>query len=226
MTGYYSEKLSAERLKRCYEIAPARVRQYLIAEAEYVRSKVQEGDRLLELGCGYGRLLPGLSKPAQLVVGIDNSLASLMYGFESLALPTNCMLACANAQRLPFADNIYDIVVCVQNGISAFHIEPRGLISESLRACKPGGMALFSTYSDKLWNDRLRWFEMQAAEGLLGEIDYDKTGNGKIVCKDGFTATTITAGQFQGLTVGLDADVQLIEVDESSLFCEITKRCG
>jgi hypothetical protein len=35
MTGdqeYYSEKLSAERLKKCYDIAPSRVRQYLDAE--------------------------------------------------------------------------------------------------------------------------------------------------------------------------------------------------
>ena len=32
MKGYYSECLSAERLQRCYEIAPPRVKQYLAAD--------------------------------------------------------------------------------------------------------------------------------------------------------------------------------------------------
>jgi 2-polyprenyl-6-hydroxyphenyl methylase/3-demethylubiquinone-9 3-methyltransferase len=56
---------------------------------------------------------------------------------------------------------------------------------------------------------------------LLGEIDYDRTGEGRIVCKDGFTATTLTQEDFQELTSGLNANIRIQEVDESSLFCEI-----
>lgn len=43
-----------------------------------------------------------------------------------------------------------------------------------------------------------------------------------IACKDGFTATTVSPGDFRILTCDLDAQVDLIEVDDSSLFCEIT----
>jgi len=63
---------------------------------------------------------------------------------------------------------------------------------------------------------------VQADEGLLGEIDFEKTGNGVIICKDGFKATTVGPEGFRELTSGLGVDIKIVEVDNSSLFCEIT----
>jgi len=45
--------------------------------------------------------------------------------------------------------------------------------------------SVFSTYAAEFWSERLRWFELQAAAGLVGEIDYEKTKDGVVVCKDG-----------------------------------------
>lgn len=53
------------------------------------------------------------------------------------------------------------------------------------------------------------------------EIDYEKTQSGIIICKDGFKATTVQAHQFLSLTRDFDADIEIVEVDESSMFCEI-----
>ena len=221
MTNYYSDTLSAQRLKQVYDIAPTRVRQYLGAEVEHVLRHITHGDRVLELGCGYGRIIPEISKKAGKIIGIDTSLSSLLLGKEVLSNIQNCQLACMNAVQLAFPNHVFDTVVCIQNGISAFHVGQKELIRESLRVTKPGGIALFSSYSDKFWEDRLEWFRLQSEAGLLGEIDYEKTGNGEIVCKDGFTATTVGSEKFRRLTKGLKADIRIVEVDESSLFCEI-----
>ena len=64
MSGYYSQKLSAVRLKQVYDIAPPRVRQYLDAEVNHVLEKMHPGDLVIELGCGYGRILPKLAEKA------------------------------------------------------------------------------------------------------------------------------------------------------------------
>lgn len=218
---YYKEKLAALRLKQVYDIAPERVRQYLKAEVDHVMDKIKPGDLVLELGCGYGRIIPSLVKKAGFVVGIDNSLDSLRMGREFLADINNCCLLLTDAARPAFQNGVFDVVVCIQNGISAFHVDRAALIRESIRICKPGGIILFSSYSDRFWEERLKWFHMQEDAGLLGEIDKEKTGNGVIVCKDGFTATTIGREQFQELTAGSDVNTRIIEVDESSLFCEI-----
>ena len=69
MDSYYSEKLSAERLKLCYDIAPPSVQRYLIAEITHVRERINPKDHILELGCGYGRVLNELLSNAALLVG-------------------------------------------------------------------------------------------------------------------------------------------------------------
>ncbi len=223
MNDYYNDKLSAERLKRCYEIAPPRVRQYLKAELEYATQLVPAGCSLLELGCGCGRVLAPLARAAGLTVGIDTSPASLRLAAESMGQPARCYLACMNAVSLGFRAATFDIVVCIQNGISAFQVDMWQLLEESLRVLKPGGLALFSTYAAGFWDHRLEWFRLQAEEGLLGEIDYQRTGHGRIVCKDGFTATTVTPAQFRNLSLGLRAEAELAEVDGSSLFLLLKK---
>ena len=221
MSSYYEDKLSVERLKQCYEIASPRVQQYLNAEIAQVLEKIHPGDIVLELGCGYGRILPTLAQRARTVIGIDTSLASLVLASEVLNYISNCHLMNMNAVQLAFKDRVFDYVVCIQNGISAFHVDQKALVRESVRVTKHGGRVLFSSYSDKFWEERLKWFEMQSEAGLLGEIDYERTRNGIIVCKDGFTATTVKPDEFLALTEELNLHAQIAEVDESSVFCEI-----
>jgi 2-polyprenyl-6-hydroxyphenyl methylase/3-demethylubiquinone-9 3-methyltransferase len=222
--GYYDESLSGERLRRVYEIAPARVKQYLEAEVHHVMGATKASDTVLDMGCGYGRIMPRLAGRVRLAVGIDTSPGSLLLARRETAGIPNCLLVLMDASRMAFRGSIFDVVVCIQNGISAFHVDQRDLIVESLRVTKPGGVILFSTYSDRFWSDRLQWFRLQADAGLLGEIDDDRTGAGVIICKDGFTATTVGPGRFMELTRGLDVDVRVVEVDQSSIFYEVVRR--
>jgi 2-polyprenyl-6-hydroxyphenyl methylase/3-demethylubiquinone-9 3-methyltransferase len=191
-----------------------------------VLERIHEGDLVLELGCGYGRNLPKLAGAAQWVIGIDTSLATLKLAKKDFRALSKCLLAGMDAVRLGFQEQVFDCVVCIQNGISAFHVDQRALIDESIRVTKPNGIVLFSTYSDKFWNHRLQWFELQSEAGLLGEIDYEKTKDGVIVCKDGFKATTVRCEDFLALTAHINADVRIVEVDESSLFCKILLGAG
>jgi 2-polyprenyl-6-hydroxyphenyl methylase/3-demethylubiquinone-9 3-methyltransferase len=221
MSDYYSEKLSAERLMRVYELAPPEVQRYLAAEIEFVRQRIHRSDRVLELGCGYGRVLKELAPCAAAAVGIDTSFASLQMGRGFLNGCDNCSLLQMNAVAPGFKSRQFDIVVCIQNGISAFHVDQPDLISQAVAVTRPGGRVLFSSYSDRFWPYRLEWFRIQAAHGLLGEIDENATANGVIVCKDGFRATTVGPAEFKAMTATLKLSADIAEVAESAVFCEI-----
>ncbi|MFH2107590.1 MAG: class I SAM-dependent methyltransferase [Chrysiogenia bacterium] len=223
MEDYYAERLAAEKLRRCYEIAPPRIRQYLRAELDFALEFFHAGDSILDLGCGYGRTLPELAARAGSVTAIDNAPASIALARKTVENFANVEVREMDAGALQFADDTFSVVLCLQNGISAFHRDPATLLREALRVCRPKGTALFSTYTEKFWPQRLVWFELQAEAGLLGEIDWQRTGNGFIACKDGFTATTFTPDQFHSLASGLAADLTLNEVDGSSLFCILRK---
>lgn len=221
MMGYYREFLSADRLRRAYEIAPPRVKRYLEEEVRHVLSRLRPTDRVLELGCGYGRVLAGIAAKARCAVGIDTSIGSLILARRELGGTLRFRLLVMDAAHLGFGSGVFDHVVCVQNGISAFHLDQRQLIGEAIRVTRPGGTVLFSSYADAFWEDRLAWFRLQAEEGLIGEIDEERTGNGEIVCWDGFTATTIGPDRFGELTAAVGAVARIEEVDGSSIFCEI-----
>lgn len=220
MGGYYSQKLSGERLRLCYEIAPLRVKQYLEAEIAFVLDKIKPTDFVLELGCGYGRVCERLAANAGTVVGIDTSYESLSLASELFCRSPRCYLAMMDAVELGFRDRSFDAVVCIQNGISAFRVDQRKLVEEAMRVTRPGGTVLFSSYSERFWEDRLRWFRIQAERKLVGEIDEGATGDGVIVCKDGFKATTIKPEDFLRLIEGLVAKPVITEVDNSSIFFE------
>ena len=221
MTDYYSENLSGERLRKVYACAPPRVQQYLRAEIDFVLEHISEGDAVLELGCGYGRALEPVAQKAGLVYGIDTSFESLKMAAEKFKDVDRVYLAQTDAAAMGLADKRFDLVFCIQNGISAFHADPFELLCESIRVTKKGGMILFSSYSARFWPDRLDWFLIQAELGLVGELDPDKTAEGVIVCKDGFSAGTFNQLKFIQLMSHFNYPFQIQEIDQSSLFCRI-----
>jgi SAM-dependent methyltransferase len=222
MTSYYSKSLAGKRLERCYQVASPCVQRYLEAEIQYVLSRLRPEDAVLELGCGYGRAAFRLAEVAKRVVGIDSAEESLALARE-LADPARCDFLNMDAIDLEFADGQFDAVICIQNGICAFRVDQEALLREALRVLCQGGVALFSTYAERFWPHRLAWFEAQAAEGLVGPIDHDASGDGVIVCEDGFRAGQWSRAQMQSLCATLGVEAEITEVDGSSLFCEILK---
>jgi 2-polyprenyl-6-hydroxyphenyl methylase/3-demethylubiquinone-9 3-methyltransferase len=221
---YYRERLSADRLLKCYEIAPPRIRQYLNAEIQFVISSIHGASLVLELGCGYGRVMKKVSKFVSRISGNDISK-------ESLELARSYMEGCQNyavfmmdACQMAFRSCTFDAVFCVQNGISAFGVNMKRLIVESIRVTKDNGVILFSSYSPKIWEARLEWFRKQSQFGLIGQIDEEETRDGIVACKDGFKATTVSDDQFAQLFAEFGLKTSIIEVDESSIFCKVIKR--
>jgi SAM-dependent methyltransferase len=221
MHGYYEDKLAAERLRTVYDLAPPRTRAYLEAEIEFVLERVAPGTSALELGCGYGRVLARLADRARFAVGIDTSIPSLRMARTYAGGAGSVALVAMDAASMAFADRSFDVTVCIQNGVSAFHVDRERLFAEAVRVTRSGGAVLFSSYAESFWNDRMEWFEIQAAHGLIGPIDHGATGNGVIVCTDGFRATTVSADEFRALAARVGLTPSITEVGRSSLFCEV-----
>ncbi len=221
--NYYKENLSARKLKECYDIAPPRIKQYLDAEVQYIISRLNNSYKVLELGCGYGRVIFQLAPFADTLVGIDISPENIAYAEELHKESFNCESFVMDATDLVFPDNEFDVVICNQNGICAFNVDQVKLVREALRVTRKGGLVIFSSYSDKIWPHRLEWFKAQSAAGLLGELDLKESRNGIIVCKDGFRAGSMNRQRFADLCNQLGVDYKIAEIDESCIFCEIIK---
>jgi 2-polyprenyl-6-hydroxyphenyl methylase/3-demethylubiquinone-9 3-methyltransferase len=224
MGSYYEDRLYGSKLKQVYDLASPRICQYLDSEVCYVIEQVQGASRVLELGCGYGRVLKEVAPHVARMAGIDISRASLELATSYLRAVRNCDLVRMDASQLAFRDDTFDAVICIQNGISAFGRNRHELVAEAVRVAKEGGGILFSSYSPRIWTDRLDWFRAQSRAGLLGEIDESRTGAGTIVCKDGFQARTVGGDEFRALFAGLGLAATIREVDGSSVFARVVKK--
>jgi SAM-dependent methyltransferase len=223
VTSYYADRLFGSRLERVYDLASPRIRQYLAAETLFVIENVQGDRRVLEIGCGYGRAMRAVAPHVTRVVGIDIAGASLELGVRHLRGLGNCDLVRMDASRLAFRDGTFDAVCCIQNGLSAFGRDRRTVVAEAVRVAKEGGVVLFSSYSARIWAQRLEWFRDQSEAGLLGEIDESQSHDGVIACKDGFRASTIGEDEFRSLFRGVGLTVSIHEPDGSSLFARAKK---
>ena len=107
------------------------------AVLRYARQHVQHPARILDVGCGTGRLPARLASGYQYarVVGVDAS-TEMIKNAEAPRVPHRAHFAAAVAEALPFADAVFDLVV-VTLSVSHWSDEAAGL-AEIGRVMAPG----------------------------------------------------------------------------------------
>lgn len=96
------------------------------------------GQRLLDVGCGDGRLALTLTRRGARVTGVDTSpamLAAARARLEAAALPAT--LKQADVMSLPFADDSFDIVTAVT--VLCFIADAERAVAEMARVLAPRG---------------------------------------------------------------------------------------
>lgn len=111
-----------------------------LVDAFVRRWRIQPGDRVLEPGCGAGRLtevLAALTGPAGRVVAFDSSPAFMRLAAQR-KLPHQVILHTARAETLPLAPASFDHVVC----FNVFpHLTPQAAMARRFATVlRPGGV--------------------------------------------------------------------------------------
>jgi ubiquinone/menaquinone biosynthesis C-methylase UbiE len=147
------------------------------------RAEIRTGDRILDVGCGTGRLLEALAKDhsRERLAGID--LSGGMLGVARRRLPSEVRLVQGDAAALPFPDGGFDLVLTM----SAFHFwpRPRAALGEIHRVLGSGGRLVLTDWSRDFWGPRLReaWlrlldpshhrtWRLDEVEELLGAVGF------------------------------------------------------
>ncbi len=106
--------------------------------------KALKGKRVLDLGCGTGRIVPELLKTANEVVGLDTSKKMLEVAKKKFP---NVEFVCGEAKALPFEDESFDAVVAT---FLIVHIpNPEICFEEVYRVLKPGGVFLVTNINQR-----------------------------------------------------------------------------
>jgi ubiquinone/menaquinone biosynthesis C-methylase UbiE len=99
---------------------------------------IEQGHRLLDVGCGTGHWSRFFASLGLLVVGID--ISSEMIAAAQSATPRGCRFLVADAHELPFADGCFDIVAAMVT--LEFVADAEKVLAEMSRCTRPAGHLL------------------------------------------------------------------------------------
>ncbi len=149
---------------------------------EKFRSLVNIDAKILDFGCGYGRILDQLYKQGyRNLYGVDASEKMIARG-QSLLDNSTAKLTTITGFKTPYQENEFDAVllVAVLTCIPS-DVEQKELVQEIRRVLKPGGVLLVTDFLlGKDERNQARYEEYQKEFGCFGVFKMDKA---RVVCR-------------------------------------------
>jgi ubiquinone/menaquinone biosynthesis C-methylase UbiE len=138
-------------------VVPGKTPQTIYDEHIYryiFAANLAENKLVLDVACGTGYGVGYMvDKGAGEVVGVDISMAAVDYAQERLGRNNKASFICADAIRLPFVDNAFDIVVSFE---TIEHIRQcRKFLAECRRVLKENGLLICSTPNRRIFSPNL-----------------------------------------------------------------------
>jgi len=124
------------------------------------------GLRVLDAGCGEGRFCRKLSERGASVTGIDPTPLLVTAAHER---HRGGEYALAMSERLPYADNSFDLVVSYVSLVDT--PDYRGAIAEAARVLRPGGHFLIANLGFVSASPELGWARDEQGNRLYQRID-------------------------------------------------------
>jgi ubiquinone/menaquinone biosynthesis C-methylase UbiE len=109
---------------------------------EMLEARVAPGSKVLDIGCGTGHLAGELMRRGYDAWGVDFSDGMVRYASEHYGADR---FQVGDIERIPFADNTFDGVMCL--GVVEYLTADEPALREMWRVLKPGGRAVITTPS-------------------------------------------------------------------------------
>jgi SAM-dependent methyltransferase len=169
------------------------LREYINIELDYITNiKDLKNKTFIDVGAGYGRVLPQLSRIGKnvLAVELDEHMLKELKNVSSEY--GNISIVNADAQNLSEALNGFDmknpVVICLQNSLGTPYGDPFKIISEMIRVASDNkGELIISLFTQESLKDYgISIYD--SISGLVGEPDLEKTDfkNGNFISKTGY----------------------------------------
>ncbi len=176
------------------------------------RFNVFNGEKILDLGCGYGYYTNYFKSIGGNAIGIDASKAMIDIAKKNYP---DCDFEVADiTQKIPFEDNFFDIIFCNQVLMDIENVE--SVFYECSRILKPGGILYYSITHPAFFNG-----------------EWSKDGEGKLI--DSYLTPGVSTNLFWGetkhfhrplsfyLNAAADAGLSLIHAEEPKVYDGINK---
>lgn len=168
-SDFFIRKEQSEFISKVYSETPLVIQGLFRQESEMLRTALAGASRVLEVGCGFGRVLEWVPAGVK-YAGVDISIHYLQ---EARTRNPGPDWICGDATRLPFAGGSFDAVFCVQNTLGNMEGIEEKVLSEMRRVCCRRGRLILSVYSEDSFETRRLWYDRLVDAGIFRRIWLD-----------------------------------------------------
>lgn len=131
------------------EHSEGEVRTFLRAEIRYLKTHLKKDARVLDVGCGYGRVLKLLQKGSWELWGMDNSSSELRQAKQYIGRAPNIHLVLGDVRKTGFSQEFFDVAYVTGNTFGNLGRSKVPILKELTRIVRKGGSIIVTTYNEK-----------------------------------------------------------------------------
>ncbi len=198
---------------------PDSYKKWFKEEKEFLLENIQKNAAVLEVGCGDGRSLKEISDITLNLTGVDHDETAIENAKINLRSIPEAKIILAEAKKLPFEDNSFDVVLCMST-FANFASEKQAILSEMKRVLKKKGLIFISVYSEDALKERLKAYKQ--ADLQIKEV---KT-NGTVIFDDfGIDGISEQFSKGELESIFKTAKLRVLEIKKSTIayLCKLSK---
>jgi len=157
-TGRFYEKSNILHRFLDEKNQPETLKEFFKAESQFLENNIPENSLILDAGCGWGRHLFLVSNKIKKGIGIDKDKTRISESKQFLKDKKNIETFHADIYKIPFPEDYFDIVICMNNTFGNLK-EHKLALKEMIRVLKVKGKLILSVHSDKMSQDKLDWYK-------------------------------------------------------------------
>ncbi|HLC86400.1 MAG TPA: class I SAM-dependent methyltransferase [Candidatus Nanoarchaeia archaeon] len=137
---------------------PESYRKWFDEEEKYLNNLITQDSKVLEVGCGNGRVLLKLLNKTKNLIGIDNEAKAVKDAKENFKSYPELKFLLADVRSIPFEDNYFDFVLCIGTFANFYNYKFKAL-EEMKRVVKNNGFIIISVYSEDAFEERMKLYK-------------------------------------------------------------------
>jgi ubiquinone/menaquinone biosynthesis C-methylase UbiE len=132
------------------------IKEYILKERKFLFKNVSKDKSILDAGCGNGEVIQILQKKSRNITGIDVNKRIISKTKRRFSSIKSIKIDYGNITKTKFNDSSFDYIIFSMNTLGNLNKYKKQALKESVRIVKANGKIIFSVYSEKALNERLR----------------------------------------------------------------------